>query len=161
MRDGEEITFEGEGDQHPDHEPGSVVVRLVQQRHAIYERHGDNLHAEVTVTLLDALVGFNRTIRHVDGKSDIDLRRQGVTPPGFVQTLPGKGMPRRGQTGRERAGDVRVTYWIQFPLSVSESEKVALASLFGGWDDAKWDGSSAKAAARAATKGSSSVHDEL
>ncbi|KAJ1667911.1 DnaJ- protein scj1 [Coemansia sp. RSA 1813] len=154
MRDSEEIAFEGEADQHPDQEPGSVVVHLRQQPHSTYVRHGDNLHAEVTITLLDALVGFNRTIRHVDGKSDIDLRQKGVTPPGYVQKLSGKGMPRRDQTSaRERAGDIHVTYWIQFPRSIDKNEKEALASLFGGWEDSKWDGTTSKTA-----KGSSSTH---
>ncbi|KAJ1906921.1 DnaJ- protein scj1 [Coemansia sp. IMI 209127] len=168
MRDGEEIAFEGEADQHPDHEAGSVVVRLRQQPHHTYVRDGDNLHAEVTITLLDALVGFNRTIRHVDGKSDISLRRTGVTPPGYVQRLGGKGMPRRDQPSRERAGDMHVTYWIQFPRAIAQDETKALEALFGSWDAAKWDGTTSKAAKRSGSTHSgrqapseSKGHDEL
>ncbi|KAJ2557332.1 DnaJ- protein scj1 [Coemansia sp. RSA 1933] len=161
MRDGEEIAFDGEADQHPDHEPGSVVVHLQQQPHHTYVRDGDNLHAEVTITLLDALVGFSRTIRHVDGKSDIALRRDGVTPPGFVQKLGGKGMPRRGQSSR--AGDLHVTYWIQFPRSIDKGESEALKTLFGDWDRAKWDGTSGTTAKDGSNSGRQAPpkHDEL
>ncbi|KAJ1815942.1 DnaJ- protein scj1, partial [Coemansia sp. RSA 2599] len=119
MADGEQIAFEGEGDQHPDHEPGSVVFHLQQEPHAVFERRGDDLHAEVSITLLDALAGFSRSILHVDDKTTIDLKRASVTPPGFVHKLSGKGMPHRQRSGASaKYGDMYITYWIQFPKSL-------------------------------------------
>ncbi|KAI8320874.1 DnaJ-domain-containing protein [Martensiomyces pterosporus] len=142
MYDGEEIAFEGEADQHPDHEPGSVVFHLQQQPHKTYQRKGDDLHAEVTITLLDALVGFNRTILHVDEKSAVDVGRSAVTPPGYVQKLPGRGMPRHPRSGSSRFGDMYITYWIQFPTAISSSSKDAIARALGGGGSIEWDGSS-------------------
>ncbi|KAJ2827236.1 DnaJ- protein scj1, partial [Coemansia erecta] len=143
MSDGEELVFDEEADQHPDHEPGSVIFHLKLQPHETFERHGDDLHAEVTITLLDALVGFTRTIMHVDGKSPIQLRRTSVTPPGFVQRLSGGGMPRRGRhSGAAKHGDLLITYWIQFPRSIGAQEKEQIARVFG--KGTVWDGSSSK-----------------
>ncbi|KAJ2782991.1 DnaJ- protein scj1 [Coemansia javaensis] len=143
MADGDEIPFDGEGDQHPDHDPGAVVFRLRQQPHGTYERHGDDLHAEVTVSLLEALVGFSRAITHVDGKTEIPLQRQAVTPPGHVQRLPGRGMPRHKQPGQH--GDLLVTYWVQFPAAVDAAAAEQLSRIFGGSSTVKWDGTSSGA----------------
>ncbi|KAJ2760634.1 DnaJ- protein scj1 [Coemansia nantahalensis] len=164
MGDGDEIPFEGEGDQHPDHEPGAAVFRLRQQPHAVYERRGDNLHAEVTITLLEALVGFNRTITHVDDKAEIPLHRQRVTPPGHVQRLAGKGMPRRPGAGH---GDLLVTYWIQFPVAVDAAATEHISRALGGPPAVQWDGTgSGSTAGSAAHRGKQAAgpppaHDEL
>ncbi|KAJ2676021.1 DnaJ- protein scj1 [Coemansia spiralis] len=170
MRDGDEISFEGEADQHPDHEPGAVVFRLKQQPHKTFVRRGDDLYAEVTITLLDALVGFNRTITHVDNKTPIDLRRKGVTPPGYVHKLLGKGMPRRHkQTGSDSAGDMHVTYWIQFPRSINSGAKDQLIKILGdAGGNIQWDGSTSDSTkdskdhqGRQAPSRSKLKHDEL
>ncbi|KAJ2777946.1 DnaJ- protein scj1 [Coemansia interrupta] len=147
MADGEQIVFEGEADQHPDHEPGSVVFNLQQQKHATFERHGDNLHAEVTITLLEALVGFSHSLVHVDEKTSIQLKRTSVTPPGFVHKLQGKGMPirQRSSSGSTKYGDMFVTYWIQFPKSLDSSSKKQIGSALGK-ADIEWDGSSSSSA---------------
>ncbi|KAJ1890068.1 DnaJ- protein scj1 [Kickxella alabastrina] len=144
MADGEQVMFEGEADQHPDHEPGSLVFHLQQQAHATFTREGDDLHAELTITLLDALVGFTHTIIHVDDKTNIELKRSAVTPPGFVHKLVGRGMPRRQRSagaGSGKFGDMHVTYWIQFPKALDADAKEQIESVFGTKSGIKWDGS--------------------
>ncbi|KAJ2884365.1 DnaJ- protein scj1 [Coemansia aciculifera] len=145
MQAGEELSFEGEADQHPDHEPGSVVFHLQQQSHKTFTRQGNDLHAEVTITLLDALVGFNKTIPHVDHKIAIELSRAGVTPPGHVQILTGKGMPLRQHAAATSSafGDMHITYWIQFPKTVDAATKTELVRIFDSADSTAWDGSDA------------------
>ncbi|KAJ2642266.1 DnaJ- protein scj1 [Coemansia sp. RSA 1694] len=172
MQDSEELSFAGEADQHPDHEPGSVVFHLQQQAHKTFARQGNDLHAEVTITLLDALVGFNRTIPHVDPKVAIELSRAGVTPPGHVQILPGKGMPLRRHSAAANSGlfgDLHITYWIQFPKTVDSTTKDELVLIFGGADNTNWDASNA-AASRQGVRNhhrskqappDSKAHDEL
>ena len=36
-------------------------------RHPVFERRGDNLYVNMTITLRDALVGFSQEITHLDG----------------------------------------------------------------------------------------------
>ena len=38
-------------------------------RHARFERRGDDLYTNVTISLVDALVGFEMDIPHLDGHS--------------------------------------------------------------------------------------------
>ncbi|KAJ1935367.1 DnaJ- protein scj1, partial [Linderina macrospora] len=137
MGDGEMVMFEEEADQHPDHEPGSVVFHLQQEPHAVYERRGDDLYAEETITLADALVGFSRTLQHVDNKSKVEIKRSAVTPPGFVQRLAGKGMPKRA-TGASKFGDLYVTYWVQFPAELDAASKDEVQRILGKESKVKW-----------------------
>ncbi|KAJ2723780.1 DnaJ- protein scj1 [Coemansia sp. Benny D115] len=161
MVGGEKILFEGEADQHPDHEPGAVVFHLQQHPHKTFQRFGDDLHAEVTITLLDALVGFSRTIEHVDS-TPIKLVRSGVTKPGFVHLIPGKGMPRRHSSSHgasPKYGDMLVTYWIRFPESLDEPTQKQIKEALGGKSsDIEWDNDS-KHVRQAPEDGAK--HDEL
>ena len=36
-------------------------------RHPVFERRGDDLYTNVTISLRDALVGFELSIKHLDG----------------------------------------------------------------------------------------------
>ena len=40
---------------------------MMHCRHPIFERRGDDLYTNITVTLRDALVGFTMEITHLDG----------------------------------------------------------------------------------------------
>ena len=40
---------------------------LISYKHSLFERRGDDLYTNVTVTLGDALVGFDMNIEHLDG----------------------------------------------------------------------------------------------
>ena len=122
MRDGTEITFFEQGEPLLDGEPGDLKFRLVTVAPAAarrggaaapgagFERRGDDLHVGVAVTLTDALVGFERSLAHLDGRA-VPLRQAGVTRPGAVQRLKGEGMPLPGAT--QRRGDMVVTYSIE------------------------------------------------
>lgn len=44
-----------------------------------------------TIGIEDALLGFKRKLRHLDGR-EVELVRHGVTQPGFVEVLEGEGV---------------------------------------------------------------------
>lgn len=44
-----------------------VVVILFSFRHPVFERRGDDLFTNVTISLVEALVGFEMDIVHLDG----------------------------------------------------------------------------------------------
>ena len=72
---------------------GDVVVTCGSKPHDIFRRHGADLETTVNITLLEALVGFNRTLPHVVRGRELRLQRLGMTPPGFVETIVGEGLP--------------------------------------------------------------------
>ena len=68
MRDGQRITFRGEGDQHPDMEAGDVHLVLQLKEHGTFQRQGDMLIMEKKVTLTEALCSCQFVINHLDGR---------------------------------------------------------------------------------------------
>ena len=68
MKGGQKIPFHGEGDQEPGLEPGDVVIVLDQQDHPVYQRQEDDLHMKMNIKLVEALCGFKKTIRTLDGR---------------------------------------------------------------------------------------------
>ena len=56
-----------EGEPHPDGEAGDLRFRLRQEPHPRFRREDDDLHFDLPITLTEALVGFSKAIRHLDG----------------------------------------------------------------------------------------------
>lgn len=68
MKDGQRITFHGEGDQEPGLEPGDVVIVLDQKDHPVFKRQADNLVMKMNIKLVEALCGFKKTIQTLDSR---------------------------------------------------------------------------------------------
>ena len=67
MRDGDSITFETMGEQRPKQIPGDVVFKLKLQKHKVFTRRGNDLTIKDKITLRQALLGFEKKIKHLDG----------------------------------------------------------------------------------------------
>uniref|UniRef100_A0A1B0EXQ1 Putative molecular chaperone dnaj superfamily protein n=1 Tax=Lutzomyia longipalpis TaxID=7200 RepID=A0A1B0EXQ1_LUTLO len=51
MKDGQETRFVAEGEPHMDGEPGDLIIRIVTVPHEKFERRGDDLYTNVTISL--------------------------------------------------------------------------------------------------------------
>lgn len=113
-RQGERIVLEGEADQLPDQTPGDIVFTLVEEPHDNFTRLGDDLSADLNVTLVESLSGFSRVVlKHLDGRGiHIDHPRGKILRPGEILKVPGEGMPRK--RGEER-GDLYLVTKVEFP----------------------------------------------
>lgn len=69
MKDGQKITFHGEGDQEPGLEPGDVLIVLDQKEHSVFQRQSDNLVMKMSIKLSEALCGFKKTIQTLDKRT--------------------------------------------------------------------------------------------
>lgn len=49
--DGQETRFIAEGEPHIDGEPGDLVIRIKTQPHPVFERRGDDLYTNITISL--------------------------------------------------------------------------------------------------------------
>ena len=83
----------------------------------MFDRQGDNLYTTQQITLIEALVGFEKTLKHLDD-SVITLKREGITQYGFVQTIKGSGMPHFDNPSQH--GDLFVEYKVIFPTSIDK-----------------------------------------
>lgn len=111
---GERITLEGEADQLPDQIPGDIVFTLVEEPHDTFSRLGNDLSAELKISLGEALSGFNRVVlEHLDGRGIAMERKQGqILRPGDCLKVPGEGMPmKRGDS----KGDLYLLVNVEFP----------------------------------------------
>lgn len=94
MKDGQRITFHGEGDQEPGLEPGDVMIVLDQKDHPVFQRQEDNLVMKMNIKLAEALCGFQRTIRTLDNRTLIINSSPGeVIKHGDVKCVQNEGMP--------------------------------------------------------------------
>lgn len=89
---GYEIVLDEAGDWLPEHEAGDLIFVVHAQPHAVFTRKGDNLYASITITLDEALDGFTRSIKHLDGEL-VQIVRTKTTQPGFTLVVPQRGMP--------------------------------------------------------------------
>ncbi|KAF8965353.1 DnaJ- protein scj1, partial [Entomortierella lignicola] len=99
LEEGSSVPFGREADEFPDVVPGDLIFDVLTRPHATFERRQNNLYTYATITLEQALLGFELEVKHLDGKAIKLTRGQEVTPFGFVQTLQGRGMPIKGSRG--------------------------------------------------------------
>lgn len=116
-REGEHIILAGEADQDPnDEEPGDIIFELVEEQHQTFNRAGADLHAELEISLAEALTGFNRVvITHLDGRGlQLHVRQpEGkVLRPDEILKIQGEGMPIKRS---DRKGDLYLSLKINFP----------------------------------------------
>lgn len=128
MADGHKITFPRAGDQRPDTTAGDVVYTLVTVPHKVFERKGIHLYTRITLTLREALLGFSRTIRHLDG-DDVLVERSAVTQPGQVIVIADKGMPQHQYEGEY--GNLYVEMQVVLPPTLDDATREGLEKLLG------------------------------
>jgi len=113
-RNGDKIVLEGEADDQPNMETGSIVFVLHEKPHGIFTRAAADLSAHISVTLSEALCGFSRTVlKHLDGRGiSISHPHGNVLKQGQVLKIMGEGMPyKKG----DHQGDLYLTIDIEFP----------------------------------------------
>ncbi|XP_018914795.1 dnaJ homolog shv [Bemisia tabaci] len=127
MVDGQETRFIGEGEPHIDGDPGDLFLRIKTLPHPVFERRGDDLYTNVTISLQDALVGFKFDIQHLDGRK-ISIEREKITWPGARIRKKGEGMPNYHDNSQK--GTLYVTLDIAFPKTeLTEEQKEAVKQL--------------------------------
>jgi len=112
MDHGHEIDYFGEGEPMIDGEPGDLKVKLRLQPHSIFERRGPDLYTNLTISLQDALIGFETDITHLDGHS-VKVSRTATTWHGFKMRVKNEGMPLLNDN--TRFGSLIITMDVQFP----------------------------------------------
>ena len=127
MRDGQEIVFYEDGEPIIDGEPGDLKFVVRSRDDSRFRREGNDLHTTVTITLLDALVGFSKDIEHLDGHK-VAVGSKAVTKPKEVRKLVGEGMP---VFESNRKGNLFVMFEVVFPSSLTEEQKVVIAKTLG------------------------------
>jgi len=126
MPDGGEIRLENEGAELPDQLPGDLVLRLRTEEHRRFKRRGDDLSYQLSISLLESLVGFRKEIEHLDGHK-VAIERSEVTPPGTVLQVRNEGMPMHNTPSLH--GTLYVEVQIRFPKDLTEDQKEGIRKI--------------------------------
>ncbi|KAK1863204.1 hypothetical protein I4F81_005765 [Pyropia yezoensis] len=125
--DGQRVAFEEMADELPGHATGSLEFELDAAPHPTFRREGDDLHVRMPLSLAEALVGVDRTVTQLDGRS-VAVKLSGVTRPLQTHRVAGEGMPRADSDG---AGDMVVTFWVEFPQRLTDAQRKVVVDTFG------------------------------
>ncbi len=125
IEDGQTLRIRGKG--YPGERGGPmgdlyVVVRV--QPDPRFERDGDDVHGQVTISMFQAALGCRIAADTLEGTHDIDI--EPGTQPGATIRLKGKGIPKLRGHGR---GDQFVHVVVTVPESLTEDEEQALRTL--------------------------------
>jgi len=127
MRDGQEYPFVSEGEPHIDGEPGDLRFRIRQLKHEHFERRGDDLWTNVTISLVDALTGFEMDINHLDGHK-VHIQRDKITWPGARIRKKDEGMP--NYENNNIKGSLTITFDVDFPKGeLSQEDKDSIEGM--------------------------------
>lgn len=111
---GVQLRVPGEGHAGPFGGPrGDLIVITRVREDAAFTRKGDNLHIELAVSVVEAVLGVRARVPTLEGTGEV------VVPPGTqsgqVLRLRGRGLPRLSGEGR---GDLYVTVRVAIPRGI-------------------------------------------
>ena len=129
MQNEEKIVFEKDAQQQPGVIPGDVIVILKQQKHNNYSRVGNNLFTEMKITLQEALLGFKKPLRLLDGRT-IEVRSEPneIIQPFSWKIIEGEGMPIK--ENKSQKGQLHVKFIVSIPSQLSAEQKEVVKKIF-------------------------------
>ncbi|KAL3763400.1 hypothetical protein ACHAWU_001973 [Discostella pseudostelligera] len=128
MQHNQKITFRGMSDEKPNMEAGDINFIIQEKEHDLFKRKGADLLITKTLSLNEALCGFEWMIEHLDGREIAIKSRPGevIKPEAssshpFVKIVPNEGMPSHGNPFIK--GNLYVLFRVEFPLDGELTKK--------------------------------------
>ncbi|MBQ9979622.1 MAG: molecular chaperone DnaJ [Oscillospiraceae bacterium] len=100
---------------------GDLFVEVDVMPHVLFERQGNSVYSQFTVTIAQAALGYEAMVPTIDGK--VKYKIPAGTQPGTVFRLRGKGIPVINSKAR---GDHFVTVNVAVPHDLDEEQKELL-----------------------------------
>lgn len=121
---GTQITFHNRSDEYPNRIPGDLIIVInlasgVAGTADFLRSDNGDLTIKKTLTLQDALCGFDFVLEHLDGRQLHIKNDTDIVTPGSKLTIPNEGMPIPGGTG----GSLHIVFDVVFPKSLSATNK--------------------------------------
>ncbi|MBR3176623.1 DnaJ domain-containing protein [Candidatus Saccharibacteria bacterium] len=118
--DGQSIRLAGKGGEAPsaDGQRGDLYVEVRVRAHKHLTREGDLILSDVTISMVDAVLGTEIDVETVDGK--ITMKVPAGTQPGTNFKLSGHGAP---HLGSDQRGPHIVTINVEIPRNLNKKQK--------------------------------------
>ena len=128
MENNQNIVYRGEAEQSPDRLPGDLIMTIKQKKHDFFkERKGNDLFADMTLNLKEALFGYNKKITHLDGR-EFYVESKKITQPNEERIITGEGMPVHKFPSQK--GDLHLNFKVVLPKSLNKKEKELIKEIF-------------------------------
>ncbi|CAI9764553.1 unnamed protein product [Fraxinus pennsylvanica] len=125
-RKGTKLTFEGKGDEKPGTLPADIIFAIVEKKHPIFKRRGDDLEIGVELPLVQSLTGCTFTVPLLGG-GQTTLSMDEIIYPGYEKIIPGQGMPKF--TDEAKRGHLRLKFLVKFPTELSNEQRSDLVNI--------------------------------
>ena len=132
MVNNQKITFQGEADEAPGTIPGDIIFVVQEKEHATFKRKGPDLFLEKSISLAEALCGFQMTVTHLDKRPLVISTNEGdVIKPNSFKAVYDEGMPTYQSPFQK--GKLFVHFNVKFPApgDLSDEDLAALANVLG------------------------------
>jgi DnaJ family protein A protein 2 len=120
--------FAGKGHEYLQGYKGGVRVEVGMKKCKGWERQGNDLVIERSVTLWESLWGVMVDVRHLDGTRYLVKSRDGQVVKNGMYTMIGLGMPIYGKEGE--FGNLFIKFDVKFPEKIEWSEKMSILNVF-------------------------------
>ena len=120
MKDGQKIVFRSEGHHLPDTTQGDIIILLKEKPHDKFKREQNDLILNETISITQALCGFDLLIKHLDGR-DLHVKTEpgSVMKNGDVKCVEHEGMPIHKNPFEK--GTLFIKFTVEFPESIDPS----------------------------------------
>ncbi|KAJ4826801.1 hypothetical protein Tsubulata_016021 [Turnera subulata] len=113
---------------NPDTVTGDIVFVLQQKEHPKFKRKGDDLFVEHTLSLTEALCGFQFALTHLDGRQLLIKSNPGeVVKPDSFKAINEEGMPMYQRPFMK--GKLYIHFNVDFPESLTPDQVQAIESI--------------------------------
>ncbi|ETO31633.1 chaperone regulator [Reticulomyxa filosa] len=131
---GFQIELDHSSDEFPDRTAGHIILTVSTVEDAVANKNFtrdttkfEDLHINVKINLLQALVGYEIDIEHLDGHL-VHIKESTVTKPNSVKIIKNEGMPIPNSFPK-RSGDLHVHFQVDFPKSLTKKQTQVLEEL--------------------------------
>jgi molecular chaperone DnaJ len=105
--------------------PGDLFVYLTVETDTEFQREGNDIKSDITISYIQAILGCTIKVNTVDGQEDLTI--PAGTQPNTVLILENKGVPKLGNPVSR--GDHRITVKISIPTRVTGEERDLLEKI--------------------------------
>ena len=117
--DHHQMVIEGYGNQK-DEINGNLILTILEVNQSKFQRSKDDLRLTLSISLKESLIGFEKSITHLDGRI-ITIKRLNVTPNGAEIKLNGEGMKSSiPDLKKEKVGNLVIKIRIEYPDQLSD-----------------------------------------
>ena len=126
---GQQIRYQGMGDHTIKDAPaGDLIVNIVVEAHSRFQRNGDQLIYNHTVSAWDAMLGTSLKLQTLDKKT-IDITIPAGTQPETVLSCRNEGLP---NVRTRRRGNLLVKISVEIPRQLSTEQISAIQQIKNG-----------------------------